>query len=84
MSSECSTLYFRIVDVRTERQVGSISKKWSGVLKEVLSKADRFSVDFPPDIGETYSSLYIRLLNISLSSDVGLKATLLGKISKSE
>ena len=54
-------IIFRIVDIRTERQVGSISKKWSGVLKEVLTKADRFSVDFPPDIGEISLSLYIRL-----------------------
>ena len=45
-------ILFRIVDIKTERQVGCISKKWSGVLKEVLTKADRFSVDFPPDIGE--------------------------------
>ena len=55
-------IIFRIVDIKTERQVGSISKKWSGVLKEVLSKADRFSVDFPPDIGEISLSLYIRQL----------------------
>ena len=33
-------------------QVGCISKKWNGVLKEVLTTADRFSVDFPPDIGK--------------------------------
>ena len=45
-------IVFRIMDIRTERQVGSISKKWNGVLKEVLTKADRFSIDFPPDIGQ--------------------------------
>jgi len=44
-------IIFRIVELKTDRQVGSISKKWNGVLKEVLTKADRFSIDFPPDIG---------------------------------
>jgi len=43
-------IIFRIVELKTDRQVGSISKKWNGVLKEVLTKADRFSIDFPPDI----------------------------------
>eukprot|EP00092_Neocalanus_flemingeri_P083446 GFUD01104737.1.p1 GENE.GFUD01104737.1~~GFUD01104737.1.p1 ORF type:complete len:277 (-),score=75.24 GFUD01104737.1:96-926(-) len=41
---------FRIVEISSERQVGSISKKWNGVLKDVLTTADRFSIDFPPDI----------------------------------
>jgi len=41
---------FRIVDMASDRQVGSISKKWNGVLKEVLTTADRFSLDFPADI----------------------------------
>jgi len=42
---------FRISNSETGREVGSISKKWNGVLKEVLTSADRFSVDFPSDIG---------------------------------
>jgi len=43
-------IIFRIVDINTDHQVGCISKKWNGVLKDVLPTADRFSVDFPPDI----------------------------------
>jgi len=43
-------IVFRILDLKTDKQVGSISKKWNGVLKEVLTKADRFSIDFPTDI----------------------------------
>ena len=74
-------IIFRIVDIKTDRQVGSISKKWNGVLKEVLTKADRFSVDFPPDIGELTSDFYIAII-ISCSSDIGMKATLLGKLSQ--
>ena len=50
-------IIFRIVDLKTDQQVGSISKKWNGVLKEVLTKADRFSIDFPPDIGKYRSRL---------------------------
>ena len=50
-------IVFRIVDLKTDQQVGSISKKWNGVLKEVLTKADRFSIDFPPDIGQLKFSL---------------------------
>ena len=41
-------------------QVGCISKKWNGVLKEVLTTADRFSVDFPPDIGKAPPAGYSR------------------------
>jgi len=43
-------IVFKIVSEASGEQVGSISKDWNGVLKDVLSKADRFSVDFPPDI----------------------------------
>jgi hypothetical protein len=33
-------------------QVGSISQNWDGVLKTIVAKADRFSIDFPPNIGK--------------------------------
>ena len=45
-------------------------------MKEVLTKADRFSIDFPPDIGSKPPSNN-SLVNIYLS-DIGMKATLLG------
>ena len=57
-------------------QVGSISKKWSGVLKEVLTKADRFSIDFPPDIGWFFYVWFF--VKNALLLDIGMKATLLG------
>ena len=61
------------------KQVGSISKKWNGVLKEVLTKADRFSKDFPPDIGWFYKLLNsLKHSTIDLFLDIGMKATLLG------
>ena len=37
-------------------QVGSISETWNGVLKTTVEKADRFSMDFPPNIGKEQSS----------------------------
>ncbi|XP_023336636.1 phospholipid scramblase 3 [Eurytemora carolleeae] len=43
-------IVFKIISKTNNEQVGSISKSWNGVLKDVLPKADRFSVDFPPDI----------------------------------
>lgn len=57
----CKTrdVIFRISDSQTGREVGQISKKWSGVLKEVLTTADRFSVDFPPDVGVEMKSLLL-------------------------
>jgi len=41
-------IIFRIMDKTTWKQVGSISKEWNSVLKDVHTKADRFSIDFPP------------------------------------
>jgi hypothetical protein len=38
-------------------QVGSISQNWDGVLKTIVAKADRFSIDFPPNIGKRGSGV---------------------------
>ena len=46
-------------------------------MKEVLTKADRFSIDFPPDIGKLMQTFFSNLINF-LFPDLGMKATLLG------
>lgn len=33
------------------REIGKITKKWSGFLKEAFSNADNFSIEFPADMG---------------------------------
>lgn len=44
---------FPILD-DTDKQIGVISKKWGGVIKEAFTDADRFQIQFPPsaDTGE--------------------------------
>jgi hypothetical protein len=44
-------------------QVGSISQNWDGVLKTIVAKADRFSIDFPPNIGKKKKYIYINLFS---------------------
>jgi uncharacterized protein YxjI len=39
---------FRIL--RAEQEVGKISKKWTGAVKEVFTDADNFNITFPPGV----------------------------------
>jgi len=36
--------------MRDGGEIGKITKKWSGLLKEAVTKADNFGVTFPPDL----------------------------------
>jgi uncharacterized protein YxjI len=39
------------------REAGKITKQWSGLFKEVFSKADNFDVEFPSDANTTQKAL---------------------------
>jgi uncharacterized protein YxjI len=41
------------------REIGKITKKWSGILKEAFTKADNFGVTFPGDLDLTRKSLLL-------------------------
>ena len=45
---ECSTfltlIYFQVYDKDKKREVGKISKQWSGLIKEMFTDADNFGV----------------------------------------
>ncbi len=41
------------------REIGKITKRWSGILKEAFTKADNFGVTFPADLDVTRKSLLL-------------------------
>ena len=48
---------FRIME--RGKEVGVISKKWSGFGREVFTDADMFGVQFPPDAGAEYKAVLL-------------------------
>mmetsp|Transcript_961 Transcript_961/g.1957 ORF Transcript_961/g.1957 Transcript_961/m.1957 type:complete len:184 (-) Transcript_961:287-838(-) len=45
----CHPWTFQIMDPSGQTELGRISKKWSGLLKEMFTDADNFNVEFPQD-----------------------------------
>ena len=41
------------------REIGRITKKWSGLLKEAFTNADNFGVTFPADVDITWKALLL-------------------------
>ncbi|KAG8242724.1 hypothetical protein J6590_059968 [Homalodisca vitripennis] len=46
----CKNVNYKVVSEVGQKEIGSISKRWSGVLKESLTDADNFKVSFPLDL----------------------------------
>ncbi|XP_021968253.1 phospholipid scramblase 1 [Folsomia candida] len=46
----CADVDFKILSVSGDIEVGRISKKWSGLLKEAFTDADNFGITFPMDL----------------------------------
>ncbi|XP_055486394.1 phospholipid scramblase 2-like [Leucoraja erinacea] len=46
----CGDVAFEVKPPNESRSIGRISKQWSGVLKEVLTDADNFGVQFPMNL----------------------------------
>lgn len=44
---------------RYGREIGKITKKWSGIFKEAFTSADNFGVTFPADLDVTLKSLLL-------------------------
>ena len=42
-----------------DREVGKITKKWSGLLKEAFTKADNFGITFPTGVDLIRKSLLL-------------------------
>jgi hypothetical protein len=45
----CSDFTFTITNYETGEECGAISKKWSGLAKEMLTYCDNFGINFPPN-----------------------------------
>jgi len=48
--SFCGDVEFKILSKDGTTQVGKISKKWSGLLREAFTDADNFGINFPMDL----------------------------------
>lgn len=46
----CGDVEFQVLSGDGATQVGTISKKWSGLAKEALTDAENFSIEFPMDL----------------------------------
>ncbi len=57
------------VEDANKNEIGFITKKWSGVLREVLTDTDRFGVNFPAEIPLEHKIL---LLATALLIDLSL------------
>lgn len=44
---------------RGEKRVGVISKKWGGLVREILTDKDSFGVSFPADLEPKYKALFL-------------------------
>jgi len=44
---------------RDEREIGHITKKWSGLLKETFTDSDNFGITFPPDADPNQKSVLL-------------------------
>ncbi len=62
---------FKISDSK-EKQIGTISKKWNGALKEVFTKADKYNVDLNREFTDTTDKMAI--LSGAITIDMVLKA----------
>ena len=57
---KCRKINFKIYE--DGKEVGRISKHWSGLLKEGFSDADNFGIDFPPNCTPEMKATLIGLL----------------------
>ncbi|MEO8254818.1 MAG: phospholipid scramblase-related protein, partial [Flavobacterium sp.] len=61
---------FKINDVN-ENAIGTINKKWGGVMKEVFTRADKYYVAINPDYAENSSR--IAIVSCAITIDMVLK-----------
>lgn len=45
-----SDVEFKVLAIGSDREVGMITKQWSGLLKEAFTDTDNFGVSFPKDL----------------------------------
>ncbi|XP_064487653.1 phospholipid scramblase 1-like [Ornithodoros turicata] len=55
----CGDVPFRVLSPPHNKEVGLISKQWSGLLKELLTDADTFGVCFPMDLDAKLKAVVI-------------------------
>ena len=55
----CRRLTFKVYDVKSGRHVGVIYKEFSGALKEFITDADNFGIEFPESIDVTMKAVLL-------------------------
>lgn len=60
-----------VINDMTNKQIGTITKKWAGAMKEVFTSADKYNVNINPD----YSNLEnkITILTAAITIDMVFK-----------
>lgn len=48
--SICGNVEFKVMTSDGEREIGKISKQWSGISREIFTDADLFGITFPMDL----------------------------------
>lgn len=61
MSLGCGQVVFRVTN-KNGVSVGTISKEWSGVVRELFTDADYFSISFPPDLDPSMKAVCLGAL----------------------
>lgn len=68
-----SDVEFKILSVVGDVEVGRISKKWSGLLKEAFTDADNFGITMPMDLDVRMKAVMMGALFLIVSYFYGLK-----------
>jgi hypothetical protein len=61
---------FKINDSK-DKQIGTISKKWNGAMKEIFTTADKYNVDINQEFNDTTNK--IAILSGAITIDMVLK-----------
>lgn len=77
---------FQVLSVDGSKQVGTITKKWSGFIKEAFTDADNFGIQFPMDLDVTVKAtllgaLFLIVCTVPYDTQVPLYLQVLIRVS---
>jgi hypothetical protein len=64
----CADVEFQVLSKDGEVEVGKISKKWSGLIKEYFTDADNFGISMPIDLDVKIKAVVLGALFLIVSS----------------
>lgn len=66
----CQEVDFPVYEYgRSADQIGIISKKWGGIVNEILTDADSFGVSFPLELDTKHKALFLAACFLIVSND---------------